>query len=54
MSASIVVGDTVTLNSGSPLMTVVEVRGDTIDCIWIQGDAVKRLTVPKACLDKNN
>ena len=36
--AALAVGDIVMLNSGGPLMTVVEVRDDTVDCLYFDGN----------------
>ncbi len=36
--AAFKVGDTVRLKSGGPVMTVVEVGADNVDCQWFTGD----------------
>lgn len=47
------VGDTVTLNSGSPVMTINNVKGRTAECVWFalsDGDVVRSVSVSLAAL----
>jgi uncharacterized protein YodC (DUF2158 family) len=46
------VGDTVRLNSGGLLMTVVSLDGDSLTCPWSVKDNVKSKTFPAAALKK--
>lgn len=48
-------GDLVRLRSGGPLMTVLDVKGDTVDCIWTGYDGDPRDgTFPVAVLRKTD
>jgi uncharacterized protein YodC (DUF2158 family) len=43
-------GDTVTLNSGGHLMTVVSVDEDSVTCAWSVNDQVKSKSFPAKAL----
>lgn len=45
------VGDIVQLISGSPLLTVVYVRGDQVKCKWFSAKSKEEDTFPEICLD---
>jgi uncharacterized protein YodC (DUF2158 family) len=46
-------GDVVRLQSGGSQMTVQNVDGDRISCIWWEnGDGIQRHTFPAICLEK--
>ncbi|MBD2769374.1 DUF2158 domain-containing protein [Hymenobacter sp. BT664] len=47
------VGDTVKLKSGSPVMTVAEVEGDEVVCIWFDKSQQNKQRFPAATLIKN-
>lgn len=46
-------GKVVTLKSGGPPLTVVEVDGDQVRCIWFAhaDDRLQDARIPAACLD---
>lgn len=46
------VGDEVFLKSGGDRMTVEEVDGESISCVWFKGSDVKRDTFPAVTLKK--
>lgn len=39
------VGDTVTLNSGSPVMTINKITADTAECTWFANNEFRSLKV---------
>jgi uncharacterized protein YodC (DUF2158 family) len=43
-------GDVVYLNSGSPELTVENVNGNFVKCIWFNDGSVESGTFHKACL----
>ena len=45
------VGDIVQLIFGSPLLTVVYVRGDQVKCKWFSAKSKEEDTFPEICLD---
>jgi uncharacterized protein YodC (DUF2158 family) len=46
-------GDVVTLKSGGHLLTVVEVNGDSVACMWMGGEGdLFRETLPLAVLER--
>ena len=47
-------GNIVQLKSGGPLMTVVEVKGTDVTCLWFSEPAgdMRRLDVPAIALEK--
>ena len=44
MSETFAVGDVVRLNSGGESMTIEEVNGDDISCVWFEGKKLQRQT----------
>lgn len=42
MNAQFNLGDVVELNSGSPKMTVTEIKDDELECTWITSDVNKK------------
>lgn len=44
------VGDRVMLNSGGEVMTVEDVSGDLIDCVWFSNKKVERASFAPATL----
>ena len=49
--ASYSAGDTVVLNSGGPLLTIAEIRGDKAVCLWFDAqDALSSAEIPTVCL----
>jgi uncharacterized protein YodC (DUF2158 family) len=44
MANTFVVGDVVQLKSGGQSMTVEEVAGDDISCVWFEGKNLQRQT----------
>ena len=44
MSWSFSVGDVVQLRSGGERMTVEDVDGDDISCVWFEGNSLRRQT----------
>ena len=46
-------GDVVRLKSSRPEMTVLQSRGDMVDCVWFQDGIVKRDSFPAATLEKD-
>ena len=48
------VGDVVTLRSGGPWMTVAQLNGSEIGCVWFDGsgESLRREYFPAECLKK--
>ncbi len=46
------VGDVVQLKSGGPRMTVEEIDGKLIDCVWFEKDKISRNSFNSALLVK--
>lgn len=52
MSNNFKVGDVVQLNSGGSAMTVEEIEGNYVSCVWFEKQKVERATFPAATLSK--
>lgn len=53
MESPFVVGDVVQLNSGGEAMTIEEIDGDDVFCVWFEGKRVERATFVAATLKKH-
>jgi uncharacterized protein YodC (DUF2158 family) len=51
---ALTVGDTVCLNSGGDLMTVVSIDQESVTCAWLVKGAVKSYTFPVKALKKSD
>lgn len=54
MAETFVVGDTVQLKSGGPIMTVEDLDENSVDCVWFNGKTEKRNNFITATLKKVN
>jgi len=52
MSEDFVVGDVVRLKSGGESMTIEEIDGDDISCVWFEKKNLQRQTFGSATLKK--
>jgi uncharacterized protein YodC (DUF2158 family) len=52
MAEKIALGDVVKLNSGGEAMTVEEIDGEDVSCVWFEGKRVQRGTFGAAVLTK--
>ncbi|MFH1719033.1 MAG: DUF2158 domain-containing protein [Planctomycetota bacterium] len=52
MSETFVVGDVVQLKSGGESMTVEEIDGDDVSCVWFEGKRLQRQTFGAGTLKK--
>lgn len=54
MSDAFVVGDVVQLKSGGQVMTIEEIDGDDVSCVWFEGKALQRQTFGAGTLKKHS
>lgn len=52
MAETFAVGDVVKLKSGGEPMTVEQVEGDDVSCVWFEGKRVQRETFTAGTLKK--
>lgn len=52
MSETFAVGDVVRLNSGGEIMTVENVDGDDVSCVWFEGKRIQRESFAAGTLRK--
>jgi len=52
MGEGFAVGDVVQLKSGGEAMTIEEMDGDDISCVWFEGKRIQRATFVAATLKK--
>ncbi len=50
--APINLGDHVMLNSGGPVMLVVDVEGENVTASWRTGSGIQEATFPRACVHR--